>query len=79
MRNAWSGEAKEKFKRRTKNIEWYSPIPQDRPLPTLDPLPKEHYTALIEAFMKGPKWEGYEPELSERIEGTAQKVIAELS
>jgi aminobenzoyl-glutamate utilization protein B len=72
-------EAKEEFKQRTKDIKWYSPIPEDRPVPKLDPLPKEHYMALIEAFRKGPKWEGLEPELSERMERVAQKVIAELS
>jgi len=72
-------EAKEEFKGRTKDIKWYNPIPEDRPVPKLDPLPKEHYMALIEAFRKGPKWEGFEPELSERMEGVVQKVIEELS
>lgn len=72
-------EAKEEFKQRTKDIKWYSPIPEGRPVPKLDPLPKEHYMALIEAFRKGPKWEGFEPGLSERMEVVAQKVIEELS
>lgn len=70
---------REEFNNRTKGVMWYSPIPEDRPVPKLEPLPKEHYVALIEAFKKGPRWEGYEPELSERMEKVIQKVLEELS
>ena len=72
-------EAKEEFNKRTKDIKWYSPIPEGRPLPKLNPLPREHYKAVVDAFRKGPKWEGWEPELSERMEKVAQKVLKELS
>jgi len=72
-------EAKEEFNKRTKDIKWYSPIPEGRPLPKLNPLPREHYKAVVDAFRKGPKWEGWEPELSERIEKVAQKVLKEIS
>jgi aminobenzoyl-glutamate utilization protein B len=71
-------EAKEEFKERTKGIKWYSPIPEDRPVPKLKPFPKKYYRNVVEAFKKGPKWEGWEPELSERMEKISQKVLNEL-
>jgi aminobenzoyl-glutamate utilization protein B len=71
-------EAKEEFRERTKDTVWYSPFPEDRPVPKLKPFPKEYYMGVIEAFTKGPKWEGWEPELSERMGKIAQKVIDEL-
>jgi len=72
-------EAKEEFKGRIKDIEFYNPLPEGRPTPKGEPLPEEHYRELVEAFKKGPKWEGYEPELSERMEKVAQVVLRELS
>jgi len=72
-------EAKEEFNKRTKDIKWYSPIPEDRPVPKLEPPPVQYYKDIVEAFKKGPKWEGWEPELSERMGKIAQKVLSELS
>lgn len=72
-------EAKEEFRKRTKDFKWYSPIPDGRPVPKLKPLPKEHYKAVIDAFKKGPKWERWEPDLSERMEKIAKKILNELS
>jgi aminobenzoyl-glutamate utilization protein B len=72
-------EAQEEFRDRTKAITFYNPMPEDRPVPKREPLPEEHYRALGEAFKKGSKWEGYEPELSERMEKVVQKVLEELS
>ena len=72
-------EAQAELKERTKDIKWYNPLPEDRPVPKCEPLPKEHYTSLVEAFRKGPKWEGFEPELNERVEKVAQKILDELS
>jgi len=72
-------EAKEEFKKRLKGVNWHSLVPEDRPIPKLEPLPKTHYKALIEAFKKGPKWEGHEPELSKRMEKVVQKVQEEIS
>jgi aminobenzoyl-glutamate utilization protein B len=72
-------EAKEEFSGRIKEVNFYNPIPEGRPTPKGQPLSEEHYRALVEAFKKGPKWEGYEPELSERMERVAQKVLHELS
>lgn len=71
-------KAKEEFKERTKGIQWYSATPEEQPVPKLEPFPKEHYRAVIEAFKKGPKWEGWEPELSERMDKICQKVLNEL-
>jgi hypothetical protein len=71
-------DAKEEFNKRTEGVKWYSPMPEDRILPKSDPLPKEHYLAIVEAFKKGPKWEGWEPDLSERIEKIGQKVLEEF-
>ena len=42
-------------------------------------LEDEHYKALIDAFREGPKWQGWEPDLSERMEKVAQKILEELS
>jgi len=72
-------EANEEFKSRTKDIKWYNPYPEDRPVPKSEPLPVEHYKALAEAFKTQPAWEGFEPELSERMEKVAQQVLNELS
>ena len=72
-------EAQAEFKERTKGIRWYSLIPEGRPIPRAEPLPEDHYKALVDAFKKGPRWEGYEPELSERMERVAQQVMEEVS
>lgn len=72
-------EANEEFNKRTKDIKWYSPFPEDRPAPKLEPLSKEHYKNVIEAFKGGPKWEGWEPELSGRMKKITQEVLDELS
>jgi aminobenzoyl-glutamate utilization protein B len=71
--------AKAEFEERMRDVRWYSPIPEGRPVPKLDPLPKEHYEAVIDAFHKGPKWEGWEPELSGRMATAAQNVLQQLS
>jgi len=71
-------EAKEEFDSRTKDIRWYNPIPEDRPVPKSEPLPSEHYKALAETFKTQPKWGGFQPELSQRMEKAAQKVLEEL-
>jgi aminobenzoyl-glutamate utilization protein B len=72
-------DAKEEFHNRTKDTAWYNPMPRGQPKPKGEPLPKEHYVAVIEAFRKGPKWEGWEPELSERMEKIAQDVLGEIT
>jgi metal-dependent amidase/aminoacylase/carboxypeptidase family protein len=72
-------EAQQEFKQRTGDIIWYNPMPADRPVPKVEPYPEEHYGSLIDAFREGPKWEGYEPELSERMEKVAQKILEELA
>jgi aminobenzoyl-glutamate utilization protein B len=72
-------EAKAEFAERTKDVRWTSPIPEGRPVPRLEPLPTEHYEQVVEAFTKGPKWEGWEPELSGRMETVAQSVLTELA
>jgi aminobenzoyl-glutamate utilization protein B len=71
-------DAKEEFHNRTKDTAWYNPMPRGQPKPKGEPLPKEHYVAVIEAFRKGPKWEGWEPELSERMEKIGEKVLDEF-
>jgi aminobenzoyl-glutamate utilization protein B len=72
-------EAQVEQKQRTRDIKWYNPLPKDRPVPKCEPLPKEHYTSLIEAFGEGPKWEGFEPGLSRRMEKVTKEVLDELS
>jgi len=72
-------EAKEEFNQKTKGVKWYSPIPEDRPVPKQEPFPNEYYKEIIEAFRRGPKWKGWEPELSQRMEKVCQKVLNELS
>jgi len=72
-------EAKKEHYQRVKDTKWYNPIPRgQQPKPKGGPLPREHYAAVIEAFGKGPKWEGWEPEISERMEKVAQKILEEL-
>jgi aminobenzoyl-glutamate utilization protein B len=69
-------QAKQEFTDRTKGVTWKSCFPEDRPVPKLDPLPPEHYQRVIDAFRRGPKWEGWEPELSQRIERVAARALA---
>jgi aminobenzoyl-glutamate utilization protein B len=71
--------AKAEFEERTRDVRWYSPIPEGRPVPKRDPLPREHYESVIDAFHEGPKWEGWEPELSGRMEIAAQNVLRGLA
>ncbi|MFC1886844.1 hypothetical protein ACFLZM_07295, partial [Thermodesulfobacteriota bacterium] len=72
-------EAGKEYRSRVKDIEWYNPMPAGGPTPKFDPLPDEHYRSLAEAFEKRPIWEGFEPEISERMESVARKVLDELS
>jgi aminobenzoyl-glutamate utilization protein B len=72
-------KAKKEHYQRVKDTKWYNPMPKGQPKPKGEPLPREHYAAVIEAFGKGPKWEGWEPELSERMERIAQDVLKELT
>ncbi len=73
-------KAKKEHYQRVKDIKWYNPIPREQqPKPKGKPFPRAHYIAVIEAFRKGPKWEEWEPELSERMEKVAQKILDESS
>jgi aminobenzoyl-glutamate utilization protein B len=70
-------EAQREFHERLGSRQWYSPMP-DEVTPTIpDPLPDEHYRSVIEAVRRGPKWEGWEPELSQRIDRIASDVLSE--
>lgn len=68
-------KAKAEFAERSQGVTWKSPFPEDRPVPKLDRLPREHYEAVVDAFRRGPKWEGFEPELTQRIERIAARVL----
>lgn len=71
-------EAKKEHDERIKGVKWYNPLPKEQPIPKGERLPKEHYLAVIEAFKKGPKWEGWEPELSQRMDKICESVMKEL-
>jgi len=73
------GEAKDEHHKRVKDTNWYNPLPKGQPKPKGERLPKEHYMAVIEAFKRGPKWEGWEPELSQRMDKIIDAVKEELS
>lgn len=72
-------KAKTEHRYKTEDTDWYNPLPKDQPIPKLEPLPDEHYKRVIDAFKKGPKWEGWEPELSARMNKICDSVMEELS
>lgn len=71
--------AQAEFRERTKGRAWYSPLPAGSAPPMPPRLPKSHCVAVIDAFRTGPKWEGFEPELSQRMHRIAEAVLAELA
>ncbi len=71
-------EAKEEFYERTKDIEFYNPVPEDREFQPPAPLPDSHYHSVLEAFKRGPKWNKLEPELSERLDRIGKSIEQEI-
>lgn len=71
--------AQAEFRERSAGRGWYSPLPPGS-VPEMPPrLPGAHCVAVIEAFRAGPKWEGFEPELSQRMQRIGDEVLAELA
>lgn len=71
--------AKREFEERTAGRRWYSPIPAESTPAIPPPLPDAHYLRIIEAFERGPKWQGWEPELSMRMKRICAAVRSDLS
>jgi aminobenzoyl-glutamate utilization protein B len=70
--------AKAEWEKRSEGRQWSSVIPEDASPPQMKPLPDTHYRAVIDAWKRGPKWEGWEPELSTRMGGIADSILEEL-
>jgi len=71
--------AQAEFRERTAEVDWYVPMPADACPELPGPLPDRHYAEVIAAFLAGPKWPGWEPELSERMGRACASVRAELA
>lgn len=71
-------EARKEFLAQRGDLEWSNPLPAGAQPAIPPPLPDEHYRTVIESFRRGPKWEGWEPELSQRMERIAASIAAEL-
>lgn len=70
--------AQAEYRERTSVSSWYVPMPAETRPELPGPLPDSHYTDVIAAFEAGPKWQGWEPELSQRMARACASVRAEL-
>jgi aminobenzoyl-glutamate utilization protein B len=71
-------KARDEWKKRVAGKAWYSVIPAQNPAPKPPRLPDAHYRAVVDAWHAGPKWQGWEPALSTRMNRIAQDVLQEL-
>lgn len=69
--------AQNEFHDRMESVKWTNPYPADRAVPKYAPLPKSHFDDLAIAFRDTPAWEGYEPELHQRMKPIIAEVLSE--